>query len=194
VQHDQALAVVCAIALLLVFAVSTRAMLQTGERKIPTEARERAHVWPLRLGVAVLAACGVGTVLVSDWFVQALDPAIDRLGISQEHAGTSGRRDMEARCRCDIAVRQDREHRPDRPRHARGGQPANSFGPLPLLAAVIPSYGTAIGRVADASAGAGSGIFAGFGALVGAGVCTGAPGSTAGFGIVSGMSTGCAPG
>jgi Ca2+:H+ antiporter len=86
-EHKQALAVVCAIALLLVFAVSMRAMLTNGERKVPAEARERAHVWPLPVAVGVLAVCGVATVLTSDWFVQALDPAINRLGISQAFAG-----------------------------------------------------------------------------------------------------------
>ncbi|MGH6760745.1 MAG: calcium:proton antiporter [Phyllobacterium sp.] len=86
-QHKQQLAVVCAVALLLVFAVSTRAMLQNGEREIPAEARKRSHVWPLWLAVATLGICGVATVLVADWFVQALDPAILRLGISPAFAG-----------------------------------------------------------------------------------------------------------
>ena len=32
-------------------------------------------------------ACGVAAVLVSDWFVEALKPAIEALGISQAFAG-----------------------------------------------------------------------------------------------------------
>jgi Ca2+:H+ antiporter len=86
-EHKQALAVICAIALLMVFAVSMRAMLRNGQRNVPAEARERAHAWPLPTAVGMLAICGVATVLVSDWFVQALNPAIDRLGISEAFAG-----------------------------------------------------------------------------------------------------------
>lgn len=86
-EHKQALAVVCAIALLIVFVVSMRAMLRNGDRNVPAEARERVHVWPLPVAVGILALCGVATVLVADWFVEALDPAIARLGISQTFAG-----------------------------------------------------------------------------------------------------------
>lgn len=86
-QHTQALAVVCAIVLLVVFAISTRTMLQNGAREIPAEARKRSHVWPLWLAVVILGCCGIVTVLISDWFVEALDPAIDILGISPAFAG-----------------------------------------------------------------------------------------------------------
>jgi Ca2+:H+ antiporter len=86
-RHEQELAVVCAIALLLVFAVSTREMLRNGERRIPPEARIRLRIWPLWLAVAVLLAGGLAVVLVSDWFVKALLPATERLGISGAFAG-----------------------------------------------------------------------------------------------------------
>jgi Ca2+:H+ antiporter len=86
--HEQALAVVCAIVLLLVLAVQTRTMLvQEGRRTVPAEARRRAHAWPLAMAVGVLALCGVAAALVSDWFVEALEPAIEVLGISQAFAG-----------------------------------------------------------------------------------------------------------
>ena len=86
-QHQPELAVVCAIALLLVFALSTHMMLRSGERRVPPEARARPHVWPMALVVSLLAACGVMTVLLSDWFVEALKPATERLGISEAFAG-----------------------------------------------------------------------------------------------------------
>src|SRR5262249_22178873 len=85
--HEQPLAVISAIVLLVVFAVLTRAMLAQGGRGVPAEAFDRAHAWPLTMAVIVLAACGVSAALVSDWFVEALEPAIDALGISQAFAG-----------------------------------------------------------------------------------------------------------
>lgn len=85
--HEQQLAVVCAVVLLIVFAVMTRAMLQQGQRSVPAEAHARAHAWPLRAAVAVLLVCAGAAVLVSDWFVEALEPAIDTLGITQTFAG-----------------------------------------------------------------------------------------------------------
>ncbi|HWK66094.1 MAG TPA: sodium:proton exchanger [Rhizobiaceae bacterium] len=86
-QHQQELAVVCAVALLLVFALSTRLMLRGGERKVPPEARARTNVWPVSLAVLLLAVCGVTTVLLADWFIEALKPATERLGISEAFAG-----------------------------------------------------------------------------------------------------------
>ena len=85
--HEQTLAVVCAMVLLAVFAVQTRAMLVQGERAVPAEVHARAHAWPLATAVGVLVACGIAAVLVSDWFVEALEPAIAALGISQAFAG-----------------------------------------------------------------------------------------------------------
>ncbi|GAA0367985.1 hypothetical protein NE235_03660 [Actinoallomurus spadix] len=50
---------------------------------------ESAHGprWPLAVALAMLAITGVGAALVSDWFVAALEPAMDSLGISQAFAG-----------------------------------------------------------------------------------------------------------
>jgi Ca2+:H+ antiporter len=86
-EHEQALSVVCAVALLLVFAVLTKAMLKEAARTVPAEAHEREDVWPLSRAVGVLVACGVAAALVSEWFVGALEPAIAAVGISQAFAG-----------------------------------------------------------------------------------------------------------
>ncbi len=86
-DHEQALSVVCAVALLLVFAVLTRTMLMRTGRSVPAEARARAHAWPLRRAIVVLAACGAAAAFVSEWFVAALEPAIEAVGISQTFAG-----------------------------------------------------------------------------------------------------------
>ena len=39
------------------------------------------------LAIVALAAVGVGAAFVSDWFVDALEPAVETLGISQAFAG-----------------------------------------------------------------------------------------------------------
>ena len=85
--HEQPLSVICAIVLLVVFGILTRAMLMQGQRAVPAEAHVRAHAWSLGTAVGVLMACGIAAVLVSHWFVEALKPAIEALGISQAFAG-----------------------------------------------------------------------------------------------------------
>jgi Ca2+:H+ antiporter len=45
------------------------------------------HHLPLKVGVVLLAIGGVGAAFVSDWFVQALAPTVDQLGISRAFAG-----------------------------------------------------------------------------------------------------------
>jgi Ca2+:H+ antiporter len=45
------------------------------------------HHLPLRVGIVLLAIGGVGAAFVSDWFVQALAPTVDQLGISRAFAG-----------------------------------------------------------------------------------------------------------
>jgi Ca2+:H+ antiporter len=42
---------------------------------------------PIGVSIALLAVAGVGAAFVSDWFIAALDPAIDKLGLSKEFAG-----------------------------------------------------------------------------------------------------------
>jgi Ca2+:H+ antiporter len=42
---------------------------------------------PLAVSVVLLALAGTGAAFASDWFVDALEPAIDALGISEAFAG-----------------------------------------------------------------------------------------------------------
>jgi Ca2+:H+ antiporter len=46
-----------------------------------------SHHIPLKVGIALLAFGGVGAAFVSDWFVTALAPTVDQLGISRAFAG-----------------------------------------------------------------------------------------------------------
>jgi Ca2+:H+ antiporter len=45
------------------------------------------HHLPLKVGIVLLAIGGVGAAFVSDWFVKALAPTVDQLGISRAFAG-----------------------------------------------------------------------------------------------------------
>jgi Ca2+:H+ antiporter len=54
----------------------------------PAGAAEHAHgMLPLRTAIVLLALAGVGAALVSDWFIAALRPTIDQVGISEQFAG-----------------------------------------------------------------------------------------------------------
>ena len=45
------------------------------------------HHLPLKIGIVLLAYGGIGAAFVSDWFVTALAPTVDQLGISRAFAG-----------------------------------------------------------------------------------------------------------
>ncbi len=102
--HEKALSVAVAIVLLIIFALSLPASLrkdsptaQPGDATVAKEAAveevadDEAHEdgghWPLWLSIGMLAIAGVAAGLVSDWFVDALNPAITSLHISQAFAG-----------------------------------------------------------------------------------------------------------
>jgi len=53
----------------------------------PEPEDDGAHHLPLRVGIVLLALGGVGAAFVSDWFVTALAPTVDQLGISRAFAG-----------------------------------------------------------------------------------------------------------
>jgi Ca2+:H+ antiporter len=83
-QHQVAISAVGAVVLLSVYAVFLRSYLGGAGRAEPP----RAHAGiPTSLGAALLAASGVGAALVSDWFVDSLDEAVEKLGISKAFTG-----------------------------------------------------------------------------------------------------------
>jgi Ca2+:H+ antiporter len=45
------------------------------------------HPMPLAIAIGLLGAAGVGAAFVSDWFIHALSPAVETLGISRAFAG-----------------------------------------------------------------------------------------------------------
>ena len=60
-----------------------------GDKAIAPDANKDGHhaTWSLGLTIAVLALAGVGAAFVSDWFVEALQPAMKSLGINDVFAG-----------------------------------------------------------------------------------------------------------
>jgi Ca2+:H+ antiporter len=85
--HAVELSVVVSIVLLVVFVASVPfAIGGAGDSTAqPVVALERS--WPLGLAVGVLLAAGIGAAFVSDWFVDALKPAMGSLGMSEQFAG-----------------------------------------------------------------------------------------------------------
>ena len=80
--HGEALSLVCAGVLLVLFVLTLPGFL----RSAPGEQHEPPR-WTVAVTAAVLAAAGIGAAFTSDWFVTALTPAIDALHMSQEFAG-----------------------------------------------------------------------------------------------------------
>jgi Ca2+:H+ antiporter len=87
-DHEQTLSVVAAIVLLVVFACSVPFTLRAGNGTPPLGRQTHEEPrWSMRLSIGVLAITAVLAAVVSDWFVDALEPAITALGISQTFAG-----------------------------------------------------------------------------------------------------------
>jgi Ca2+:H+ antiporter len=53
----------------------------------PVEGEPPSGGPPLRTSIALLALGGVGAAFVSEWFIDALRPSIDELGVSSQFAG-----------------------------------------------------------------------------------------------------------
>jgi Ca2+:H+ antiporter len=89
-EHERALGAACAVLLLGVYIATLPYSLgsdpERSARHAEPKGSEAAH-WPLRLAVTVLVIASLGAAVVSEWFVDALEPAIDMLRISQAFAG-----------------------------------------------------------------------------------------------------------
>ncbi len=86
--HETELSVVVSIVLLVVFAASVPFSLGHGAAAGPPETpTEPERTWPMALAGATLLVAGVGAAVVSDWFIDALKPAMNSLGMSETFAG-----------------------------------------------------------------------------------------------------------
>jgi Ca2+:H+ antiporter len=93
-QHAKTISIVGAIALLFVYGVWLREYLASdrrpdgaGEGAGAEAGHERRAGPPIVVSATLLGIAGVASAFVSDWFVHALQPTIDQLGISQSFAG-----------------------------------------------------------------------------------------------------------
>ncbi len=82
-SHGEAISVVGSICLLIVYALWLSSYL----RSDPASASGGGPLMPLGLTIGLLAAAGTASAFVSDWFIHALAPAIESLGISRAFAG-----------------------------------------------------------------------------------------------------------
>jgi Ca2+:H+ antiporter len=85
-RHQVAISAIGAVCLLAVYAAWLWSYLRVPVTEPAIE--ESAHsTLPLRPAIGVLALAGIGAAFVSDWFVDALDPAVEALGISKAFTG-----------------------------------------------------------------------------------------------------------
>jgi Ca2+:H+ antiporter len=87
--HEKALSDIAAVILLLLFALSLPASLKRegGGLNAPMAERSEPPRWSVSLAVGMLAGAGLAAAFVSDWFVDALQPAMDAWHISDAFAG-----------------------------------------------------------------------------------------------------------
>ena len=86
--HETELSVVVSLVLLVVFVASIPFSIGTGPGISSLDGADGSEpAWPLALAAATLLAAGVGAAFVSDWFVDALKPAMSSLGMSESFAG-----------------------------------------------------------------------------------------------------------
>ncbi|GAA3811702.1 calcium/proton exchanger [Nocardioides panacisoli] len=86
--HEKALSMIAAAVLLALFALTLPASLRKGNSTgMAGEVQHEAPRWPVGLAIGMLALAGVLAAFVSDWFVAALQPAMDSWGVSETFAG-----------------------------------------------------------------------------------------------------------
>jgi Ca2+:H+ antiporter len=85
--HEVPFSVIVSVVLLALFGLSLPFSLRrlSSSDAAPVEVEEPR--WPVWLAIGLLAVAGVVAAFVSDWFVVALEPAMDTLDISQAFAG-----------------------------------------------------------------------------------------------------------
>jgi Ca2+:H+ antiporter len=84
-RHERTISAIAAVALLAVYLAWVVPYVRGGAKD--EQPRESAARVALGVSVGLLAAGGVGSAFVSDWFIAALRPSIDQLGVSEAFAG-----------------------------------------------------------------------------------------------------------
>jgi Ca2+:H+ antiporter len=86
-QHQVTISAIGAICLLAVYGAWLWSYLRSDTAVEPVHEGSARPSLPFSTAVGLLAGAGVAAALVSDWFVDALDPAVDALGISKAFTG-----------------------------------------------------------------------------------------------------------
>ena len=84
--HAVEFSVFVSVVLLVIFAASIPYSLGGGKGASAVAATNETP-WPLGLSLGLLAGSGIGAAVVSDWFVEALRPAMAALGLSEAFVG-----------------------------------------------------------------------------------------------------------
>jgi Ca2+:H+ antiporter len=86
-RHLNSLNIFLAIVLLVLFAASTYFFLKGDKAVVADHEEEQTKPWALSTTLIILALSGLAAAFVSDWFVEALQPAMKSLGINETFAG-----------------------------------------------------------------------------------------------------------
>ena len=87
-KHESTLSLIVSVILLLLFVLTLPASLRKGAVEPVEEGmHQEAPRWPIALAVGLLTTAAVLAAFVSDWFVHALEPAMQTLHISEAFAG-----------------------------------------------------------------------------------------------------------
>ncbi|EAP99473.1 calcium/proton exchanger [Janibacter sp. HTCC2649] len=87
-DHEKTFSVIVSVVLLILFALSLPFSLR--KESTTDDAASSHHEeprWPVALAVGLLAVAGAASAFVSDWFVVALQPAMEALNVSEAFAG-----------------------------------------------------------------------------------------------------------
>jgi len=90
--HESALSAACAVVLLVVFLCSIPFSLSANPAVVATPTPEESaasheHAWPVMQALIVLGVAGVAAAMASEWFVDALLPATQSIGLSPGFTG-----------------------------------------------------------------------------------------------------------
>ena len=86
-HHQVEISVVGAICLLIVYAAWLVGYLRSDRTSEAALVEPKHGALPFQAAIVLLAVAGVAAAFVSDWFVHALDPAVEALGISKAFTG-----------------------------------------------------------------------------------------------------------
>jgi Ca2+:H+ antiporter len=86
-RHEMTISVIGAVVLLAVYGIWLVDYLRSDEPAEEAHQETARSTLPFTTAIVVLALSGVAAALVSDWFVEALDPAVNALGISKAFTG-----------------------------------------------------------------------------------------------------------